>query len=129
MTLFHILEWSQCTHIVFAGLIQSSRGLRQGDPFSSFLFLLCTKGLHGLIKKAANNGDINGFKLCKRGPKLTHLFFADDSLLFCRANSTKYSKVMDLLSLYEEVSGQKIKQGEDSFILQQINYGIIQTDH
>ena len=36
---------------------------------------------------------------------------------------------MDLLSLYEEVSGQKIKQGEDSFILQQINYGIKQTDH
>ena len=57
------------------GMIQPSRGLRQGDPLSPFLFLLCTEGLHGLINKAANNDDIHGFSLCKRGPKLTHLFF------------------------------------------------------
>ena len=90
--------------------IQPSRGLRQGDPFSPFLFLLCTEGLHGLINKAANNGDIHGFSLCKRGPKLTHLFFADDSLLFCRANSEECSKVLELLSVYEEVSGQKLNR-------------------
>ena len=87
------------------GKIHPSRGLRQGDPLSPFLFLLCTEGLHGLINKAAINGDIHGFSLCKRGPKLTHLFFADDSLLFCRANSEECSKVLELLSAYEEVSG------------------------
>ena len=92
------------------GLIHPSRGLRQGDPLSPFLFLLCTEGLYGLIKKATSNGDINGFRLCKQGPKLTHLFFADDILLFCRVNSTECSKVMDLLSLYEDVSGQKINR-------------------
>ena len=92
------------------GLINPSRGLRQGDPLSPFLFLLCTEGLHGLIKNAASRGDIKGFSLCKQGPKLTHLFFADDSLLFCRANSTECSKVMDLLSVYEDVLGQKINR-------------------
>ena len=92
------------------GLIHPSRGLRQGDPHSPFMFLLCTEGLHGLINKAASNGDITGFSLCKHGPKLTHLFFVDDSLLFCRANSTECSKVMDLLSVYEDVSGQKINR-------------------
>ena len=56
------------------GLIHPSRGLRQGDPLSPFLFLLCTEGLHGLIKQAARNGDIHGFRLCKKRPKLT-LFF------------------------------------------------------
>ena len=92
------------------GLIHPSRGLRQGDPLSPFLFLLCTGGLHSLIKKAANNGDITRFRLCKQGPKLTHLFFADDSLLFCKANFTECSKVMDLLSVYEDVSVQKINK-------------------
>ena len=57
------------------GLIHPSRGLRQGDPLSLFMFLLCTEGLHGLIKKVASNGDITGFRLCRHGPKLTHLFF------------------------------------------------------
>ena len=92
------------------GLIHLSGGFRQGDPLSPFLFLLCTEGLHGLINKAASNGDITGFRLCRHGPKLTHLFFADDSLLFYRANSTECSKVMDLLSVHEDVSSQKINR-------------------
>ena len=68
------------------GLINPTRGIRQGDPLSPFLFLLCMEGLHGLITKAIRAKEINGFSLCKRGPKLIHLFFADDSLLFCKAN-------------------------------------------
>ena len=67
------------------GFTHPSRGLRQRDPLSPFLFLLCTKGLHGLIKKVVGNGDITGFRLCKQGPKPTvffFFFFADDSLLF-----------------------------------------------
>ena len=67
------------------GHITPSRGLRQGDPLSPYLFLMCTEGLHGLIRSAANNGDIRGVSLCRNGPKLTHLLFADDSLIFCRA--------------------------------------------
>ena len=49
------------------GLIHPSRGIRQGDPLSALLFLLCTKGLNGLTKNAELNGDIHGFSLCRRG--------------------------------------------------------------
>ena len=64
-------------------MIYPTRGIHQGDPLSPFLFLLCTKGLNGLINKAADKGDIMPF--AEIAPRLTHLFFADDSLLFCKA--------------------------------------------
>ena len=65
-------------------MIVPTQGIRQGDSLSPFLFLLCTEGLNGLITQAANRGDIKGFALSRNSPRLTHLLFADDSLLFCR---------------------------------------------
>ena len=87
------------------GLINPTRGIRQWDPLSLFLLLLCTKGLHDLFKKAVRAKEINSFYLCKRGPKLTHLFFADDSLLFCKANPQECGNVLNTLSKYEVVFG------------------------
>ena len=96
------------------GLIKLTRGIRQGDPFSPFLFLLCTEGLHGLITRAARAKEINGFSICKRGPKLTHLFFANDSLLFCMENPQECGNVLKILAEYEEVLGQKINKQKTS---------------
>ena len=47
------------------GHIILSRGLRQGDPLSSYLFLLCAEGLSALIKSAINNGQLGGISVCK----------------------------------------------------------------
>ena len=94
------------------GFFHPSRGLCQGDPLSPYLFLLYAEGLHSLIQQAANNGELLGVSLCKEGPKITHLFFADDSLLFCRANDTDCQIVMNILTMYEETSGQKINRGK-----------------
>lgn len=58
----------------------------------------------------ARLGKINGFSLCKQGPKLTHMFFADDILLFCRANSKECSNVLNLLFDYESTFGQKVNR-------------------
>ena len=67
--------------------------------------------------------------MCKRGPKLTHLLFVDDSLLFCRANSKECSKMLELLSLYEEVSGQKINREKTALFFSkaviEVNFQII----
>lgn len=63
------------------GNIKPSRGLRQGDPLPSYLFLLCAEALSSMLSQAEINGVITGVPTSKRGPKISHLFFADDHLL------------------------------------------------
>ncbi len=52
------------------------------------------------------------------GPKLTHLLFADDCILFCRANTEECQNIMSLLGTYEGASGQKNQCKKDLFVLQ-----------
>ena len=94
------------------GLIHPSRGIRQGDPISPFLFLLCTEGFHGLISQAIAQGDIRGYSLSRISPCLTHLFFADDSLLFCRSTIQECKKILEILDTYGRCSGQQINRNK-----------------
>ena len=87
-------------------MIYPTRGIRQGDPLSPFLFLLCTEGLNGLINMAADKDHIKGYALCRNSPRLTHLLFADDSLLFCRATIQECQQVLNILETYGRCSGQ-----------------------
>ena len=85
-----------------------SRGLRQGDPISPFLFLICAEGLSSLLQDAESKKFIHGVKIGRNVPPISHLFFADDTLLFTRATETEADHIMDILSVYELASGQKI---------------------
>ena len=67
------------------GLITPSRGIRQGDPISPYLFMFCAEGLNALFRNATSRGEIQGFSVCRNGPKLTHLFFANDCMIFCKS--------------------------------------------
>ena len=89
-----------------SSIIHPARGIRQGDPFSPYLFLFYTKGLHSLIQHVAASGQIRGVSISKKGPWLTHPFFTDNSLLFCRASIVECHKIQDFLSNYESASGQ-----------------------
>ena len=57
------------------GLIQPSRGLRQGDPLSPYLFLFCAEGLNAIFRRVTMNGDIQGFSICRNELKLTYSSF------------------------------------------------------
>ena len=68
------------------GDIKPSRGICQGDLLSPYLYLLCLEGINRLLQRAASEDSIRGFSLCRSGPRVSHLYYADNSLLFCHAN-------------------------------------------
>ena len=72
----------------------------------------CAEGLNAILKEAASKEEIHGFSICRSGPKLTHLFFADDCLLFCKASLTECEKIQELLGFYEEALGQMINKSK-----------------
>ncbi|CAL1358762.1 unnamed protein product [Linum trigynum] len=63
---------------------QPEMGLRQGNPLSPYLFLFCVEGLATLLTNVVNSGKIHGLKTSARGPIISHLLFADDSVLFTK---------------------------------------------
>ena len=100
------------------GFIKLERGLRQGDPLSPYLFLMCAMGLQSLLHTAEMEGHIQGVAICRNGPRVSHLFFADDSVLFCQAKEEECQKILDILTTYERGSGQKINRDKTNIFFQ-----------
>ncbi|XP_019190015.1 PREDICTED: uncharacterized protein LOC109184468 [Ipomoea nil] len=91
-----------------------SRGLRQGDPLSPYLFIICAEGLSLLLQQAQIQGAIHGCRVARGAPSISHLFFADDSLLFFKANVQEASAIKQCLTRYENLSGQVVNYHKSS---------------
>lgn len=98
------------------------RVLRQGDPISPYLFLLCAKGFSSLLQQAEVEGRIQGVRVSRGAPAVSHLLFADDSLIMCRATEEEAVQLRNLLKIYEECSGQVINS-EKSAVMFSPNTG------
>lgn len=88
--------------------IVPERGIRQGDPLSPFIFILCAEALVHVMSRAESNGLIHGMQLTKKCSSVQHLLFADDSFFLCKANLPKVAEFLRCLKLYGDSFGQVI---------------------
>jgi hypothetical protein len=98
------------------GSILPTRGIRQGDPISPYLFILCAEALSAMMQEAERNREVTGVPIARGRIRLNHLFFADDSLLFCKANIMEWSRLRSVLGRYEQASGQRLNLEKTSIL-------------
>lgn len=96
------------------GFFKATCGSKQGDHLSPYLFLIITEGLSNLIKQAILQGELEGMRISNHRPRVTHLLFVDNSLLFCKANVRQVQCIKRIISQYELCSGQKINMDKST---------------
>ncbi|CAM8988566.1 unnamed protein product [Rhodiola kirilowii] len=91
-----------------SGSITPGRGLRQGDPISPYLFILCQEWLSLKLDAEQRKATLMGVRLSRGIAPVNHLFFADDCLLFLKADMHILTNLKRVLDIYSRVSGQQI---------------------
>ena len=101
------------------GFFSSSKGLRQGDPLSPYLFIMGMEVLSGLIRRAVEGGFISGCNIRRgSGPaaNVSHLLFVDDTIVFCEAKKDHLTHLSWILFWFEVASGLRINLAKSEII-------------
>ncbi|RVW77597.1 LINE-1 reverse transcriptase-like [Vitis vinifera] len=102
-----------------AGFFPSSKGLRQGDPLSPYLFIMGMEVLSALIRRAVEGGCITRCRMQRgRGQavSISHLLFADDAIIFCEAKKDDMIFLSWTLCWFEAASGLRINLAKSEII-------------
>lgn len=105
-----------------------SRGIRQGDPLSPYLFILIVDVLSLMVSKAVNAGELQAIRMRKTCPTISHLFLADDSIIFIKATSDNGRKLQQILSTYCWASRQEVNMSKSSIVFSTSTSSITRED-
>ena len=103
--------------------INPSRGIKQGDPLSPYLFILCSEVLSRLVNREVESGNLKGVKIAPRAPPISKLLYADDVLLFCGAQVVEVGVLMRCVDKYCKWSGQAISMEKSGFFVSKRVHG------
>jgi len=99
------------------GLFAPSRGLRQGDPLSPYLFLICLNFFTLKLSQLADCPKSGvGIKVCPQAPVIPSLMFADDCLLFCQTSASACCRLKNMLNYFCSLSGQLVNFHKSSLV-------------
>ena len=93
-----------------------TRGIRQGDPLSPYIFLLCMEFLGAQITSICEEWRRDKIKASRNGPSFSHVFFADDLMLFTKANHKNCEVIMEVLDVFWNLVGQKVNMQKSKIL-------------
>jgi hypothetical protein len=105
-----------------------TRGLRQGDPLSPYLFLLCAEGLSSTLLHEEEVGGIDGVRVCRNAPSVSHLLFVDDSLILMKADMDNATSLQRVLDAYCQNSGQMVSVAKSSIFFSPNTNVLVRAD-
>ena len=110
---------------------QASWGLRQGDPLSTFLFILLAEGLGRSSKAQQRSGELKGLEPHNSQNPQTHQQFVGDTMLMGIASVREVRAIKKTLDEFKQASGLDINKGKSQFFFfntqNEIKRNIIRT--
>lgn len=99
-----------------AGFFEGMKGLRQGDCISPYLFIMVMEVLSRMLDKGTEQGKFSAHPLCL-SPRLTHLAFADDLLVFSDGSHSSLLGISEILRLFHSFSGLDMNPAKSELFL------------
>lgn len=96
-----------------------SRGLRQGDPISPYLFLICFEWLSRALSHSVSSNQRKKLESAEGHLLFPIFFFADDSILFAKANIQNIECLKNTLEEYQYISGQRVNYIKSEVVFSQ----------
>ncbi|KAL0293843.1 UNVERIFIED_CONTAM: hypothetical protein Sradi_6917400 [Sesamum radiatum] len=99
------------------GFFSGSKGLRQGDPLSPYLFVIVMEIWHVMLRLRTQSDESFQYHWKCNDLGILNLCFADDVLIFCAGTINSVSTIKATLLEFAELSGLRVNPGKSTIIL------------